>query len=80
MQHPHWRLTDREQEEAAKKGFDYEPSGHLDCRFLLKRPKDAARIFPHIDGFISCFVRQGMYVKHKKYIDLNRALDRHFSD
>jgi hypothetical protein len=46
----------------------------------LKRKSDGARIWPHIDGFISCFLRDGMFVKHRKFRDLDRALNRLFGD
>lgn len=78
MTHPQWRLTDRQIADAAKKDFDYFKTDEES--WILKRTSDAARIWPHIDGFISCFIRKGMYVKLKKYIDLNSALYRQFSD
>ena len=74
---PQWILTDRQQEDAAKKGFTYAVNNR---KFYLKRKSDEARIWPHIDGFISVFIRGGWYVKHKKFKDLDRALDRQFSD
>lgn len=78
MEHPMWILNEDNITLAAEKGFFYEESE--DEHFLLKRKADDARIWPHIDGFISCFMRQGMYVKHKKFIELSRALDRRFGD
>lgn len=75
--HPQWRLTDRQQEEAAKKDWVYNKCSY---KFILRREADDARIWPHIDGFIHCFVRRGMYVQHKKFIDLSRALDRRFGE
>lgn len=81
MEHPMWTLSDELITQAAEKGFAYEESEDSeDERFLLKRKADDARIWPHIDGFISCFMRQGMYVKHKKFMELSRALDRRFGD
>lgn len=75
--HPHWNLTDKDIKLAAVKGFMYDTKRH---HFLLKRKLDDARVWPHIDGFISCFIRQGMYVKHQKFRELSTALDRHFND
>ena len=74
---PQWTLEDNEVILASAKGFSYEV---FNGRFFMKRSKDEARIWPHIDGFISCFLRQGSYVKHKKFIDFNRAIDRRFGD
>jgi hypothetical protein len=76
--HPQWRLTDRQVEEAEKKDFVYHRTAV--GRFILKRDRDEARIWPHIDGFCSCFIRKGMYVQHKKYLELTRALDREFGE
>lgn len=74
---PQWLLSDKDITLAAEKGFSYEEHNG---RFLLKRHADLARIWPHIDGFESTFIRQGQYVKHKKFLDLARALDRRFGD
>jgi hypothetical protein len=76
-QHPHWDLTRAEVVLAHMQGFELDKDRY---HFLLKRKADDARIWPHIDGFISCFLRQGMYVKHQKFKELTTALDRHFSD
>jgi hypothetical protein len=74
---PHWQLSPEEIQEAKDCGFDHEDR---DGKFYLQRASDQATIWPHIDGFISAFIRQGLYVKHKKYLDLTRAMTRKFGD
>lgn len=69
-------LTTAQRDLAEKKGFTFE----MRWRWLLTRKSDGAIIWPHIDGYISAFLRDGMYVKHKKYLDLGRALGRRFGD
>lgn len=75
---PQWQLEPEQIKLAEDKGFKYELNSQQ--RFMLKRDKDHARIWPHVDGFIFAFIRSGEYVKHKKYCDLDRALDRQFGD
>jgi len=77
MTFPKWLLEEDEIELAQAHGFKYQV---LDDRFYLKRQADDTRIWPHIDGYISCFIRQGTFVKHKKFLDLKRALERRFGD
>jgi hypothetical protein len=77
MEFPHWTLTDEEITLSRKKDFDHKEVGD---RFYLTRKSDHARIWPHIDGFMSAFIRGGTFVKRKKFVDLPRALDRRFGD
>lgn len=74
---PHWVLDPEEIKEAESLGFSYAERGG---RFRLHRSSDGAMIWPHIDAFISVFVRQGHFVKHKRYYDLQKAMRRRFGD
>jgi hypothetical protein len=77
MEMPKWLLEIDEIELAMKRGFSHSINNG---RFYLSRKSDDARIWPHIDGFISCFIRQGTFVNHKKFRDFSLALDRRFGD
>lgn len=79
MEHPHWTLDPEEIELAKSKGFEYIEIGDP-ARFRLTRKRDEAYIWPHIDGFLSTFIRQSTFTGHKKYLDLTRVLDRRFGD
>lgn len=74
---PHWVLDPEEIKEAESLGFTYSEVGG---RFRLNRHSDGAMIWPHIDAFISVFVRQGYFVKHKRFYDLQQAMRRKFGD
>lgn len=74
---PHWVLDPEEIKEAKDLGFKY---SEIDGRFRLQRDSDGAMIWPHVDAFISVFVRQGHFVKHKRYYDLQKAMKRKFGD
>ena len=76
---PCWTLDPEQIQLASAKGFDYTEVGDP-ARFRLSRKADDALIWPHIDGFISTFIRQGTFVRHKKYRDLDRVLARRFGD
>lgn len=73
----YFSLSKAQRDLAEKKGFTFEMRAH----WLLTRKSDGAIVWPHIDGYISAFLRDGMYVKHKKFRnDLKDALDRRFGD
>lgn len=69
-----FELTRKMRDQAEKHGYAFVMKGH----WVLSRASDKALIWPHIDGYISAFERQGMYVKHKKYLNFERALSRTF--
>lgn len=70
-------FTKSQRDLAEKKGFVFEMRGH----WVLTRKADGATVWPHIDGYISAFIRDGMYVKHKKFRGkLEDALNRRFGD
>lgn len=77
MEFPTWILSDEQRARAESLGYRHEIRYG---NFMLTRPKDMHVIWPHIDGLISCFIRDGMYVKHKKFKDYDRALARRFGD
>ena len=70
-----FELTTKMRDQAEKAGYVFQ----MKTRWFLSRT-DGATIWPHIDGYISCFLRGGQYVKHKKYLDFKRALERRFGD
>jgi hypothetical protein len=73
----YWTLTKDMRDLAEKKGFTFE----MRARWILTRKADGAIIWPHIDGYISAFLRDGMYVKHKKFRkSFEDALNRKFGD
>jgi len=70
-------LTKDQRDMAEKKGFVFE----MHDRWFLFRKLDGATVWPHMDGYISAFVREGTYVHHRKFRDtLENALDRKFGD
>ena len=73
----YWELTKSMRELAAEKGFIFE----IKDRWLLTRKSDGAAVWPAIDGYISAFLREGMYVKHKKFrASFKDALNHRFGD
>lgn len=74
---PHWVLDPEEIKLAESKGYTYK---EVDGRFRLHRATDQHMIWPHVDAFISAFSRQGYLVKHKRYYDLEKILNRRFGD
>lgn len=73
----YFTLTEEQSEMALAKGFTV---SYIGDRWYFMRIGDSSRIWPHIDGYIHAFVRQGHMVKHKKFLDLAKALDRRFGD
>lgn len=73
----YFTFTKSQRDLAEKKGFVFE----IRDRWILTRKADNAIVWPHIDGYISAFIRDGMYVKHKKFRkSLEDALNRRFGD
>ena len=73
----YFSLSKSQRDIAEKKGFVFEMRSH----WVLTRKADGAIVWPHIDGYISAFTRDGMYVKHKKFRRaLEDALNRRFGD
>lgn len=73
----YFELTEEMSQLALSKGFTI---SYIGDRWYFMRIADSARIWPHIDGYIHAFVRQGHFVRHKKFMDLATALDRRFAD
>lgn len=71
-----FEFTKKMRDQAEKAGFTFEMRYH----WLLTRKSDGAIIWPHIDAYISAFTRDGMYVKHKRFKDFEKALKRKFGD
>lgn len=73
----YFALTKEMRDLAVKKGFTFELKSH----WVLTRSSDKAIVWPHIDGYISAFIRDGQYVKHRKFRNsFEEALDRKFGD
>lgn len=73
----YFSFTKSQRDLAEKKGFVFEMRGS----WVLTRKADGAIVWPTIDGYMSAFTRDGMYVKHKKFRGkLETALDRKFGD
>lgn len=73
----YFSLTKNQRDLAEEKGFTFE----MRHRWLLTRKSDGAIVWPHIDGYVSGFIRNGMYVKLKKFRgNLEEALNRKFGD
>lgn len=73
----YFSFTKDQRDLAEKKGFVFEMKHH----WLLSRKSDGATVWPHIDGYISAFIREGTYVKHRKFRNsLEDALNRKFGD
>lgn len=73
----YFSLTTKQRDIAEEKGFTFE----MRANWLLTRKSDGAVIWPHIDGYISTFMRDGTYVKHRKFRNsLEEALNRKFGD
>lgn len=70
-------LSEEQQALARTKGFQLLGRSH----WILSRKSDGATVWPHVDGYISVFERDGLYVKHKKFRhSLEEALTRKFGD
>lgn len=73
----YYTFTKEDRDLAEKKGFVFEMRAH----WLLTRKSDGAVIWPHVDGYISAFLREGTYAKHRKFRNsLESALKRKFGD
>jgi hypothetical protein len=73
----YWELTKSMRDLADKKGFTFQ----IKYRWVLTRKSDGATVWPHIDGYISAFLRDGMYVNQRKFRNsFKDALDRKFGD
>lgn len=73
----YFSLSPKQRDEAEELGFIFEMRRH----WLLTRKADGAIVWPHVDGYISAFVRDGIYVKHRKFRGkLVDALKRKFGD
>jgi len=73
----YFTFTKEQRDLAEKKGFVFE----MKDRWILFRKSDGATVWPHIDAYISAFLREGTYVKHRKFRNsFEDALDRKFGD
>ena len=73
----YFQFSKEDRDLAETKGFTFE----MRARWLLVRKIDNAYIWPAVDAYISAFMREGIFVKHKKFRDtLKDALNRKFGD